>query len=608
MIKYAKIFITVCLILCAAAGIALAKDAKFEANLDKDKIAIGESAQLGLSFQGTQSMPAPDIGNIDGLEVRYTGPSTMMTVINGQVSSSITHMYSVVPLKTGKFQIGPFSFTYKGTNYTSGIVFLEVTEERVNPPPVPKQATTPLPENLDLSDRLFLTLEIDKLASYVNELVPIKVKLYVNRLNVSDIQLPTFSQEGFSKVEFKEPKQYREELNGLTYDVLEFKTNIFGTRPGDYRIGPAKIKCNLVVRKNVRAPDFFEDQNPSGSFYEDFFTRYERHPIELKSTDVQIIVSPLPVEGRPADFSGAVGDYQFIYNASPVKVKTGDPITVTMSINGTGNFNTVLQPQLETTDNFKVYEPQVKTEEHSKMFTEVLIPKSDLITQIPRASFSYFDPAAKLYKTITHSAIPIQVEKVKEEGPSQVVGPMPAEQKPEMKEDLAKDIIYIKESYGRWIPEEARAFSMKLFSVLFALPMISLISLYIVEGRRNRLKHDAVYASRVAAYRYAKKGLKGLRHSLASGDQKVFYETLFKAIQNYLGAKLRIPAAGLTLDAAERSLASKDIEPSILRKIKNIFEVCDRSRFAFSQLDGFRMKDDIKEFEEIINYFERKRI
>ena len=63
-------------------GLVFADDIKFEASIDKKTVAMGESAQLGLTFYGTQNVPAPDIGNIDGCEVRYLGPSTMMTVIN----------------------------------------------------------------------------------------------------------------------------------------------------------------------------------------------------------------------------------------------------------------------------------------------------------------------------------------------------------------------------------------------------------------------------------------------------------------------------------------------------------------------------------------------
>src|SRR3989338_4994311 len=110
---------------------AQAREVKFEVELDRSKVTIGDTAQLGLSFYGTQGMPAPDIGQIDGLEIRYIGPSTMLTVINGQVSSSITHRYTVQPLKIGKFQIGPFSFRYKGDEYSSNMVFLEAVEERV---------------------------------------------------------------------------------------------------------------------------------------------------------------------------------------------------------------------------------------------------------------------------------------------------------------------------------------------------------------------------------------------------------------------------------------------------------------------------------------------
>ena len=176
------------------------------------------------------------------------------------------------------------------------------------------------------------------------------------------------------------------------------------------------------------------------------------------------------------------------------------------------------------------------------------------------------------------------------------------------KEDLAKDIIYIKESYGKWVSADHANFNGALFLPFFGFPLLALISLYVFQERRNRLRRDSVYASRVAAYRYARRGSKSLRRALASGDQKIFYETLFKAIQNYLGAKLRLPSAGLTFDAVDKALISKDIDPAILGKIKNIFDACDATRFAFTQVDNFRMKDDIKEFEEIVNYFERKRI
>ena len=114
-----KKFLIIVFGLLLVCGVAEAKEAKFELNLESNRLALGESTQLGLTFYGTQSMPAPDLGNIDGLDIKYLGPSTMMTVINGRVSNSITHMYKVMPLKLGKFRMGPLSFNYKGDTYTS---------------------------------------------------------------------------------------------------------------------------------------------------------------------------------------------------------------------------------------------------------------------------------------------------------------------------------------------------------------------------------------------------------------------------------------------------------------------------------------------------------
>jgi hypothetical protein len=596
--------------LFAAVTFAFAEDIKFEASLDRQSVALGESAQLGLSFQGTQSMPAPDIGNISGLDIRYLGPSTMMTVINGQVSSSVTHMYTVIPLKVGQFQLGPFSFKYKNNSYSSNMVMLEVTAQTM-PPARPVQGSAI--ENLDLGDKLFMKLDVGKTSAYVNELIPVKVKFYVNRMNLSDIQLPTFDQEGFSKIEFKEPKQYRERVGGLTYDVLEFNTNIFGTKAGEYKLGPAKIKCNLVVRKRLtRMPSAMDeyDSSPFRDSFDDFFTRYEKHAIELKSQDAKITIMPIPAEGRPKDFMGAVGDYQFIYSANPTKVKAGDPITVTMAINGTGNFNTVLSPKMESTEGFKVYEPQVKTEEHRKTFTLVLIPATELVTQIPKAVFSYFDPAQAIYKVITQGPIPLQVEKAKEEAQARIVGPAPVSERrgEAVDEELARDIIYIKESPGPWLPKDYQIYKSWLFLVLTIVPPILLIILFVIQRKRFRLATDSAYAARLASFHYAKKGVNSLKRYLKPDEPKAFYEALFKVLQGYLGNRFNIPEAGTTYSEIERIAEGKGIDTDILRKIKKLFNICDEMRFAFQKTDIYKMRDNIKDMEEVIRYLERKKL
>ncbi|MBN2453145.1 MAG: protein BatD [Candidatus Omnitrophica bacterium] len=612
MSRFIKILAVIFLVVGAITFPALAAEKKFEVNLDKTRVSIGDRAQLGLSFQGTQSMPAPDLGNIDGLDVKYVGPSTMMTVINGQVSSSVTHMYSVQPLKIGKFQLGPFTFKYKGDDYTSNMVFLESVEEKVMA--APQMAGANILQEMKLSDRIYLTLFVEKPAAYVNELIPVTVKLYVNRLNVSDIQLPSFDQEGFSKVEFKEPKQYRERVGGYLFDVLEFKTSIFGTRAGDYHLGPAKIKCTVMMPKGMPRGPMDDDFFP-GVPYDDFFTRYERYPLELKSTPVQIAVLPVPTAGRPADFTGAVGDYQFVFNGSPTRLKVGDPVTVRMDINGNGNFNTVLMPKFENTSGFKTYEAQVKTEENRKSFTQVLIPESDSVTKIPQASFSFFDPNARQFKTITQGPIPIQVEKQKDEAPSQVIGPMPGTREPAAPEnkdrkepDLGRDIIYIKESPGIWFKRGKAYYNTGAFLMALIIPLLLFIAFWIYQRRQLRLKSDTAYAGRIFAVRSARNGIRQLNIRLKSADPKSFYEAVFETLQNYLGHRLHIPPAGMTSAAAVQGLAERGVDKAVISKVEKLFTACDLARFAYQQIDNYKMIDDKKELEEVLRYFERKKL
>ena len=615
-----KTLILFILLSMALGAIAFAEDIKFEASIDKKTVAIGESAQLGLTFYGTQSVPAPDIGNIDGCEVRYLGPSTMMTVINGTVSNSVTHMYKVQPLRLGKFQFGPFSFRYEGDSYVSSIAFLTATEEKAKKEPVNIENLDDVVDSLDIKDRLFLTLKTDKTTAYVNEIVPVIMKVYVNRLNVSDIQLPTFNQEGFSKAQFDEPKQYRERMGGRLYDVLEFRTTIFGTRSGEYEIGPAKLKCNLAVKKRVRNMSAFDDDflNNSGMrnpYFDDFFTRYERYPVELKSEEVKLVLLPLPEEGRPDDFSGAIGDYQFIYQAGPKKVKVGDPVTLNMEINGTGNFNTVIIPKLENTEGFRVYAPQIKTDARKKTFKQVLIPESDKVNQIPKAIFIYFDPNKEIYRTIVRESIPLEVERIAE-SPAQIIGQtqiasMALNEQPEERLKPPQpqgDILYIKESMGRMHIKDYEVYKNIFFLIIFLMPLLFLIVTYLIYAKQNRLKTDTRYAHRTEAFKSMRKDFFELKRHLKSNDSKLFYEALFKALQDYLGGRLYVPVAGLTFDTVEPVLKSRGVDAGILNKIKNVFSICDRAKFALLNSDELLMKDDMKNLEEIIRDLERFKI
>ena len=109
-------------------GLANAKELKFQLLVDRNIIYLGQSAQLSFQFEGSRDIPALDLAAIKGFQTRYSGPSSRMSIVNGRMTSSITHIYRLVPIKTGKFKIGPFYIDHEGNKYSSNEIMVEVLD------------------------------------------------------------------------------------------------------------------------------------------------------------------------------------------------------------------------------------------------------------------------------------------------------------------------------------------------------------------------------------------------------------------------------------------------------------------------------------------------
>ncbi len=605
----------VCMVIAGTAAMCTpsgAKDVNFEAAVDRNFVSIGESVRMGLTFYGTQDVPAPEITSLGGFQVRYIGPSKIMSITNGRVTSSVTHNYMLLPLKVGNFDLGPFTFDYRGDRYISNKVPIKVIEESQaqggGPGGGARGAQAP-----DLSDRLFLVLSVGKTTAYLNELIPVSIKLYINRLPVRNIQYPTFAQEGFSKAEFGEPKQYREVLRGVTYDVVEFATQIFGTKTGEFKIGPAEANCTLEVRRpQARQRSPFEDDYSgfNDPFFDEFFSQHEVYPTSVKSKDLGITITPLPSEGVPKDFGGTVGDFQFVFDARPRQVKAGDPITLEMSIYGSGNFNTVSPPKLEDTAGFKVYEPQSRMEEKHRVFEQAIIPESEDVKAIPKVSFSYFNPTLGEYKTITHGPTPITVEKLPEAARPKIVESAVAlgTGRSPTREVLGRDIIYIKDSFGRARRRGEALYKNRVFLALQLLPLLLLLAVIIVHSRAERLKKDVKYARLVKAPKTARQGLARARRCVRAEKVGEFYDEVYSTLRSYLGDRFQLPTGGITVQIIDEVLVPRGYDEEMLKKLKGLFEDCDLARYAPSGMSQERMRSSMETLQEIIAYFERAKL
>ena len=590
-------------------SVCFAQDINFEVTVDRVKVSLGSSVQLSLNFYGTQNVSAPDLPQIEGFDSRYLGPSSRMSIVNGQVSSSITHLYTLIPLKVGKFTIPSFTVEYKGKQYTSDPIPMEVVQGPVAT--APSQGGVSQANTQDLEDRVFIVMQPGKKKAYVNEIIPLTIKLYINKFAVRDIQYPEFEHPGFSVDKFDEPKQYQEVLGGISYNVIEFSTHVFGMHPGDLQLGPATLQCNLILKKESsrRPRSLFDDEFFGSNIFDNFFGGYETYPLSLKSVAIPVTILPLPEAGKPADFKGALGNYNFDLQANPREVKVGDPITLKMTISGEGNLKTVNIPALGLEDNFKVYEPEVKQDQAGKTFEQVIIPKSDTIEEIPRVSFSFFNTATGEYNTVTRGPIPIKVNPLPEGEELKVFGgSTEMAETVRKKENLGRDIIYIKDYPGTVQRKGRSLFKNKLFDAIHLLPLIAIICLLVFQKRKERLQSDVRYARRLRAPRKAKKNLSALRGVLSSGEQAKFFDVAFKTLQEYLGDKLHLSSSSITSSVVESELVPRNIDKGTLDKINNCFNYCDLARYAPSRITKEQMNETFDLLEQIIDTLERAKL
>ena len=175
----------------------LAEDIDFEVTVDRNKVYLGSNIRLDLNFYGTQNMPTPTLPEIDGFEWRYLGPSSRISIVNGASSSSITHMYALEPQRTGVFDIPAIVINYRGETYFSKPIQVEVVKSQFSRPSSGSRGRSAEGRSSGLDDRIFIVMEAGKKSAYINEVIPVTIRLYVRKLSIRDIQYPQFPHEGF---------------------------------------------------------------------------------------------------------------------------------------------------------------------------------------------------------------------------------------------------------------------------------------------------------------------------------------------------------------------------------------------------------------------------
>ncbi|MCK4564730.1 MAG: BatD family protein, partial [Verrucomicrobia bacterium] len=484
------------------AASALGADVRM--SVEPQLISLLDRAVLKIEFIDTKG-DAVDIPEIEGLKIEYQGQSSETRIVNLKRSSKVIHNYIITPSKVGDYTIGPVTCKYKGGEKAVS------AQLRVIKPENDKEVQ-------QLSEILFSRISTDREAPFVHEPFDLDLKVYIRDGVQIDGNfslrggIPESGMEG--DLEWEVSGRERTEINGVIFNVYTLHTTAKTLTAGTFNFRP-EVQVNMVVPRQNRRPYGFDDP-----FFGDLFGRQEVRPITLDCNLLEVAVQPIPMERRPDSFTGGVGVFDFAVEVGPAQVKAGEPITVKMWVFGRGNISQITPPTLEDSHDLKLYEVRTRPTQNPNevLFEQVVIPKSDTVTEIPALSFSYFNTKTSDFRTLERGPFPVTVEAMPQQA-AQLIATAPSTIQQETK-ILGRDIVYLKPAPRNWQVSRRDAwYRTKAFYAILALPALLLLAVAGITANRNALANDVARARRQKAPRAARKNLQRAEQALRKRNE-----------------------------------------------------------------------------------------
>jgi len=477
-----QLFTAVCFwLLVSLVGAAPAPDITVE--LTPRTISVDQSARLTVSVEGVRDCQV-SIGAIDKLVISHRGAVNNFQRVNGIASASVSHNYIVRAQEPGSYTVSDISVEIDGTLHRAEPVSLNVTARQK---PSSDSSGTTAPE--DAPPKAFIRFVPAKKTPYLGEIVPVQIKAYFKDDERFDqVSLPRIQAEGLLIDELgRTPKQVEEVIDGIGYRVLVWDSFITGVKEGRLTLQVAIEATNLIPVR--RRPPFsgFGSNLFDDDFFGDIFTGYDPHPITATSPETVFNVFGLPAAAQPEGFTGAVGNFKLDLEAAPTEVEVGEPITLTMSVSGTGNFSRVDSPEVSDAERIKLYTPHAtftpgdSPHEGVKRFDQAAVITDPAVTRVPPVVFSFFNPDSGTYQTLFSDPVEVSIVPTAE----QKSDPPPASVKSEKATALkagtdhlsSAELLPVKLNVGRLVDEIRPPFRTPAFIGSLGVLLLSIVGL-----------------------------------------------------------------------------------------------------------------------------------
>jgi hypothetical protein len=588
--KFVKNILAIVLIIVS--GFAFAQ-VKFEAKVSKKKLGVNERLRIDFEMNRDGDNFVPP--SFDDFTV-VGGPNTslMNSYANGKKTYQKTYSYFLAPKKKGSFTIKQATIEIDGEIYKTFPVTVTVTDavDRPNGPPDASDIA---------SEKIHLVAEVSNSNPYLNEPTTVVYKLYVSpdvgiSSNWREKQTPRYNDFWSQNIEIKGLNIQRGEYQGEDYRfVVLRKTVLYPQKTGNLKLEP------LVLDITVEVPT-----GRANIFGQQIMTQV---PKTVTAGSRTIKVKPLPEKGKPQDFKGAVGDFNFEVTTSKNQLNATESLQAKVEVTGKGNLKLFELPKLTTPSSLEVYEPEHKENVRTDLNgmkgsisdTYTIVPQYRGKYPIPFISFSYFDLKTESYKRITSDEIIIDVV----EGPTAAENSSDNTSVANTKQAIkpnSNTFAFIKTSSNWSSIKEDDFFKSTGFWSMLLLPFLAIPLAIIIRKEKDRRDADVVGSRNRKADRLAKKYLSEAKKNL--GQKESFYEALERALHNYLKAKLNIETSDFNKEKIETLLSQRHVDQNVLAEFISILESCELARYT--PITNVTMQNDYDKAAKTISLIDKQ--
>ena len=548
---------------------------------------VGDTGTYTLRFLNASQLPELEPPSVEGLLFSRT-PSTgsFQQIINGRITSEQRLSWNFQAQRAGEFIIPSRSFDAGG--------------RRVD---IPAVRFTVVPMSEERKSRAVLDVQLPDPPYFVGQALPAQVNLLIRRdLELANAAFPQRAGDAFVNTEFSDsPARGTTQHNGQPYNVLQW--NILVT---PIRSGEAQLAFTQEIILQLPSPD-----RDFGSLFSFRTARTER--TVLQSDQLTLAIRPLPTEGRPSSFEGAIGQFNLTAHVSTTELTAGEPLTLTLTLEGSGNFDRISPPALPEWDGWRVYPPKSLFEatdpngfKGSKSFEYILIPQEEGAQEIPSVSYAFFNPGSAAYEEIELSPIAVEVAAASTPA-SSLVRSDPGTPAPAVR--IPAELMPLRPVIGYTQPAGAAAWARPQFWIIQGLVLI-LAGSGAFWLRRLRLRDtDERLARRHLGTRRVRAALKRARQEVQSGGADSFLAHSRLALQESISrlSLRKVEAKTLVTSDCLRILEDANAHHDLRTSVRSILDTADAHAFARHQLDRASMEKLLAELEQTVAELNRMR-